>query len=85
MNNWNELNSYAQAKVETRRQEAEEWRLARLARNDTHGTGKDIGLDLLMYALSYSSPQARIQKRIHHFREDIEHQNGNRKQQESTL
>ena len=43
MNNWNELNSYAQAKVETRRQEAEEWRLARLARNDTHGTGKDIG------------------------------------------
>ena len=35
MNNWNELNSYAQTKVETRRQEAEEWRLARLAQNHT--------------------------------------------------
>jgi hypothetical protein len=40
MNNWNELNSYAQTKVETRRQEAEEWRLARLARNHTQETGK---------------------------------------------
>ena len=38
MNNWNELNSYAQTKVETRRQEAEEWRLARLARNQTQET-----------------------------------------------
>ena len=38
MNNWNELNSYAQTKVELRRQEAEEWRLARLARNQTHQT-----------------------------------------------
>ena len=40
MNNWNELNNYAQTKVETRRQEAEEWRLARLARNQTQETGK---------------------------------------------
>jgi hypothetical protein len=37
MNNWNELNSYAQTKVETRRQEAEEWQLAR---NHTQETGK---------------------------------------------
>ncbi len=43
MNNWNELNSYAQTKVETRRQEAEEWRLARLARNHTQETGKGAG------------------------------------------
>ena len=43
MNNWNELNSYAQTKVETRRQEAEEWRLARLARNQTQETGKGAG------------------------------------------
>ena len=44
MNNWNELNSYAQTKVETRRQEAEEWRLARLARNHTQEAGKGTGL-----------------------------------------
>ena len=43
MNNWNELNSYAQTKVETRRQEAEEWRLARLARNHTQETGQRTG------------------------------------------
>ena len=43
MNNWNELNSYAQTKVETRRQEAEEWRLARLARSQTTETGMDAG------------------------------------------
>ena len=43
MNNWNELNSYAQTKVETRRQEAEEWRLARLARNHTQEPGKGTG------------------------------------------
>ena len=46
MNNWNELNSYARAIVETRRQEAEEWRLARLARlarNHTQETGKSTG------------------------------------------
>jgi len=43
MNNWNELNSYARAKVELRHQEAEEWRLARLARNHTQETGQRIG------------------------------------------
>ena len=43
MNNWNELNSYAQTRLETRRQEAEEWRLARLVRNDTHGKEQDPG------------------------------------------
>ena len=43
MNNWNELNNHAQTKVETRRQEAEEWRLARLARNHTQETGKATG------------------------------------------
>jgi hypothetical protein len=43
MNNWNELNNYAQTKVETRRQEAQEWRLARLARNQTHETGQGTG------------------------------------------
>ena len=43
MNNWNELNSYAQTKVETRRQEAEEWRLARLARSQTSEMRKDAG------------------------------------------
>ena len=43
MNNWNELNSYAQTKVETRRQEAEEWRLARRARGHTQEMGKDAG------------------------------------------
>ena len=43
MNNWNELNNYAQTKVETRRQEAEEWRLARLARNQTQETGQATG------------------------------------------
>jgi hypothetical protein len=44
MNNWNELNSYAQTKVETRRQEAEEWRLGRLARGHRQATGKDAGV-----------------------------------------
>jgi hypothetical protein len=43
MNNWNELDSCAQTKVETRRQEAEEWRLARLARNQTQETGQATG------------------------------------------
>ena len=43
MNNWNELDSYARGKVETRRQEAEEWRLARLARNHAQEAGKGIG------------------------------------------
>ena len=41
MNNWNELNNYAQTKVEARRQEAEEWRLARLARSQIQATGMD--------------------------------------------
>jgi len=43
MNNWNELNSYAQTKVETRRQEAAEWRLARLVQNHTSETGQRTG------------------------------------------
>ncbi|MDQ2997274.1 MAG: hypothetical protein M3R61_09500 [Chloroflexota bacterium] len=43
MNNWNELNSYAQEKVETRRQAAQEWQLARLAQNHTQETGKATG------------------------------------------
>jgi hypothetical protein len=43
MNNWNELDSYARGKVETRRQEAEEWRLARLAQNHTQAEVKDTG------------------------------------------
>ena len=43
MNNWNELNSYAQAKVETRHQEAAEWRLARLAQNHTPEAGQRCG------------------------------------------
>jgi DNA-binding transcriptional regulator/RsmH inhibitor MraZ len=43
MNNWNELNSYAQTKVEKRRQEAEEWQLARLARSQMTETGMDVG------------------------------------------
>ena len=43
MNNWNELNSYAQAMVEVRRQEAEEWRLARLAWSQTQAMGTEAG------------------------------------------
>ena len=43
MNNWNELNSYARSKVEARHQEADEWRLARLARSQTQEMGKDAG------------------------------------------
>ena len=43
MNNWNELDNYARGKVETRRQEAEEWRLARLARNHTQAAAKESG------------------------------------------
>jgi hypothetical protein len=43
MNNWNELNSYAQAKVETRRQEAAEWRLAQVARGHTQETVTGAG------------------------------------------
>jgi hypothetical protein len=53
MNNWNELNSYAQTKVDLRRQEAEEWRLARLAQNYTQETGKGAGL-------RFSFPQTLI-------------------------
>jgi hypothetical protein len=43
MNNWNELNNYAQTKVETRRQEAEEWRLEQLVRGHTQETRKSAG------------------------------------------
>jgi hypothetical protein len=55
MNNWNELNSYAQTKVETRRQEAEEWRLGRLARRHTQetvtGTGSRFSLPHALISL----------------------------------
>jgi hypothetical protein len=48
MNNWNELDSYARGKVETRRHEAEEWRLARLAQSHTPamGTGARVRFSL---------------------------------------
>jgi hypothetical protein len=52
MTNWNELNSYAQAKVETRRQEAQEWRLARLARSQTEkGTESRFSLPQTLISL----------------------------------
>lgn len=43
MNNWSELNSYAQTKVEARREEAEEWRLGRLAQGKMQETGTGTG------------------------------------------
>jgi hypothetical protein len=43
MNNWNELNTYAQTKVETRRQEAEEWRLAQLTQGYTQEMNNSTG------------------------------------------